>query len=176
MAGADYPGSPILSRAMPSLFRRILPPRARGFEWMPPEVGYGWLIDRHLGHRRLYHVGASPGFSAMLAYYPDDELTVVVLSSIYSNAAQPTGEAVAAMALGQAPGPTLSRDQPLPAAEIARLVGDYRLEDRINPSGAKLSVYQEDGSLWVSPNPARRPGRSCRAAPYRSWCATTGTL
>jgi CubicO group peptidase (beta-lactamase class C family) len=126
-----------------------LPPRARGFEWMPTTVGYGWLIDRHLGHRRLFHSGSSPGFSTTLAYYPDDQLTVVVLSSIYAGTAQPVGEAAAAMAFGQEPGPPLRRDDPLPAAEIARFVGAYRFGADFRAPGATVSVFEEAGRLWL---------------------------
>ncbi|MGH3430910.1 MAG: serine hydrolase domain-containing protein, partial [Mycobacteriales bacterium] len=77
-----------------------VPLRAPGYEWMSPDVGYGWMIDANLGRRRLFHIGRSPGYSAAMAYYPDDKLTVVVLSNIYVHVTLKASEAFAAMTLG----------------------------------------------------------------------------
>ncbi|MBW8812694.1 MAG: beta-lactamase family protein [Caulobacterales bacterium] len=78
---------------------RPVPPRAAGFDWLSRDIGYGWMLDRNLGRRRVFHIGRSPGYSAALAYYPDDELTVVVLSNIYVDVTLPASEALAAMVL-----------------------------------------------------------------------------
>jgi CubicO group peptidase (beta-lactamase class C family) len=43
--------------------------------------GYGLGIREANGHRRISHGGGINGFVTMLAYYPDDDLTVVVLSN-----------------------------------------------------------------------------------------------
>jgi len=126
-----------------------LPARAAGFEWMSRQVGYGWMIDRHLGHRRLYHPGNSPGFNTAIAYYPDDGLTVIVLSNIYISNAVPLAEALAAMAFGQSLSPPLKTDNAVGPAEIARLVGDYRFGDDF-PGRKKMTVFEEDGRLWLN--------------------------
>jgi CubicO group peptidase (beta-lactamase class C family) len=41
--------------------------------------GYGWVIDQHRGLRRIVHGGGLHGFLSVLARYPDENLTVVVL-------------------------------------------------------------------------------------------------
>jgi CubicO group peptidase (beta-lactamase class C family) len=48
-----------------------------------PEAGYGfgWSIDRLDGHRRVQHGGALPGFRAQMSRYPDEGLTVIVLTN-----------------------------------------------------------------------------------------------
>ncbi|HEY3947795.1 serine hydrolase domain-containing protein [Phenylobacterium sp.] len=79
---------------------KSVPPRAPGFEWLSRDIGYGWMLDRNLGRRRVFHIGRSPGYNAALAYYPDDQLTVVVLSNIYVDATLPASEAFAGMVLG----------------------------------------------------------------------------
>jgi CubicO group peptidase (beta-lactamase class C family) len=43
--------------------------------------GYGLGIGDTNGHRRIAHGGGINGFVTMLAYYPDDDLAVVVLSN-----------------------------------------------------------------------------------------------
>jgi CubicO group peptidase (beta-lactamase class C family) len=44
--------------------------------------GYGWVISRHAGHRIIEHSGGFWGFSAYLAHYPDDQISVIVLSNL----------------------------------------------------------------------------------------------
>jgi CubicO group peptidase (beta-lactamase class C family) len=44
--------------------------------------GYGWVIARHAGHRIIEHSGGTYGFSSYLARYPDDQITVIVLSNL----------------------------------------------------------------------------------------------
>lgn len=82
---------------------RPVPPRAPGFEWLSRDIGYGWMIDRNLDRRRVFHIGRSPGYWAVMAYYPEDQLTVVVLSNIYDGAPLPASEAFAAMVLAAEP-------------------------------------------------------------------------
>ena len=43
--------------------------------------GYGLGIREADGHHLIAHGGGINGFVTMLAYYPDDDLTVVVLSN-----------------------------------------------------------------------------------------------
>jgi CubicO group peptidase (beta-lactamase class C family) len=43
--------------------------------------GFGWEIDAQDGHRRVHHGGSLPGFRAIMARYPDDGLTVIVLTN-----------------------------------------------------------------------------------------------
>ena len=43
--------------------------------------GFGLSIDAFDGHRRISHGGGINGFTSSLAYYPDDDLTIVVLAN-----------------------------------------------------------------------------------------------
>jgi CubicO group peptidase (beta-lactamase class C family) len=50
--------------------------------------GFGWLIGTQDGHKRIEHGGAWQGFTCRISRYPDDNLTVVVLTNLeagYSN-------------------------------------------------------------------------------------------
>lgn len=63
---------------------------------------YGWYIGRRLGHRVMSAKGRSPGFAAELDRYPDDGLTVILLSNSYSSVTQdPIAAAIAAIAFGE---------------------------------------------------------------------------
>lgn len=44
--------------------------------------GYGWYVGEQDGHKSLSHGGWIGGFAAALARYPDDKLTIIVLSNL----------------------------------------------------------------------------------------------
>jgi CubicO group peptidase (beta-lactamase class C family) len=45
------------------------------------EYGFGWFIDTLEGHRNIGHSGSTSGFSASLQRFPDDKLTVILLTN-----------------------------------------------------------------------------------------------
>jgi CubicO group peptidase (beta-lactamase class C family) len=48
----------------------------------PLDYNYGWFLDTLLGHRRVSHAGGyRTGFHTFIARYPDDDLSVIVLSN-----------------------------------------------------------------------------------------------
>jgi CubicO group peptidase (beta-lactamase class C family) len=48
------------------------------------EYGFGWEITTQNGHRLIEHGGAWQGFTCQISRYPDDSLTVVVLTNFDS--------------------------------------------------------------------------------------------
>lgn len=44
--------------------------------------GFGWGTSRRAGHRNFSHGGGTAGFSTLLSRYPDDGLTVILLSNL----------------------------------------------------------------------------------------------
>jgi len=44
--------------------------------------GFGWSIGRQNNHKRIEHGGAWQGFTCAISRYPDDNLTVVVLTNL----------------------------------------------------------------------------------------------
>ncbi|MFP4173830.1 MAG: serine hydrolase domain-containing protein, partial [Candidatus Hydrogenedentota bacterium] len=46
-----------------------------------PAYGHGWVITGHRGLPMLNHMGGLPGFTSIMAHYPEQGLTVVVLSN-----------------------------------------------------------------------------------------------
>jgi len=45
------------------------------------DYGLGWRLDQHRGHRRIAHNGSWVGFRTGTARYPDEKLTIVVLTN-----------------------------------------------------------------------------------------------
>jgi len=69
---------------------RLLKPASLEQVWAPLRLnsgrthpyGFGWHVEDLRGRRVVRHTGHTAGFSASLARYPDDRLTVIVLSNL----------------------------------------------------------------------------------------------
>ena len=48
---------------------------------LAPLYGFGWFLDPYRGHRRYSHYGETVGFRNSIQRFPDDRLTVIVLSN-----------------------------------------------------------------------------------------------
>jgi D-alanyl-D-alanine carboxypeptidase len=46
--------------------------------------GFGWSLDSWQGHRQIHHGGSLAGFRSELARFPDDHLSVIVLTNLSS--------------------------------------------------------------------------------------------
>lgn len=53
----------------------------------PTSYGLGWFISNHKGHKMVAHGGNIDGFSAMVAFLPQDSIGVVVLTNLNGNPA-----------------------------------------------------------------------------------------
>jgi CubicO group peptidase (beta-lactamase class C family) len=63
------------------------------------DYGFGWRVDTVDDRRRLHHDGSTSGFRNYIIRYPDDRMTVLVLSNRRGPDAMPLAEAVAAIYL-----------------------------------------------------------------------------
>jgi CubicO group peptidase (beta-lactamase class C family) len=45
------------------------------------DYGFGWRLDQYCGHRRIAHNGSWVGFRTGIARFPDEKLTIVVLTN-----------------------------------------------------------------------------------------------
>jgi CubicO group peptidase (beta-lactamase class C family) len=52
------------------------------------DYGYGWEIGEVAGHRVFSHEGSLPGFHALLQRFPDDYVTIIILSNIQTSDVQ----------------------------------------------------------------------------------------
>ena len=116
----------------------------------PLYYALGCLIVRQFeGHRKLSHSGVISGFSAHYAHYPDDELTVVVLTNLEHGAIPPYAfeRKIARAALGL-PAPVIV-DAPLSAAQLQRFAGDYDVAPFTFNTG-RFGFVAQDGRLSLS--------------------------
>lgn len=61
--------------------------------------GFGWRIDEFDGHRRMHHEGTTIGFRNFIQRFPDDRLTIIVLSNRREPGVEPLAEEVARLFL-----------------------------------------------------------------------------
>jgi CubicO group peptidase (beta-lactamase class C family) len=68
---------------------------------LAPLYGFGWFLNPHHGHRRYSHYGETAGFRNAIQRFPDDHLTVIVLSNRAEVDAPALAERVADLYLGK---------------------------------------------------------------------------
>lgn len=69
----------------------------RAASWTPglEDYGFGFRIDEYRGHKRYHHSGSTSGFRNFMQQFPDDKLTVIVLTNRAGPDVQPLAEKVA---------------------------------------------------------------------------------
>jgi CubicO group peptidase (beta-lactamase class C family) len=91
--------------------------------------GYGWQVGEKFGRRKLDHSGSYDGFSAYLLRFPDDRVTVIVLSNSDRASAGRTGSNLAAILFGA--------EYKLPTAQLRDL-----LWNTIASDGTEAAIRQ----------------------------------
>ena len=59
--------------------------------------GFGWYVDRFVGHRRFRHHGETTGFTNAIQLFPDEQLAIVILTNRSDSAPWKIAEEIAAM-------------------------------------------------------------------------------
>ncbi len=130
----------------------------------PSSYGFAWNIGKQNGHRRIEHGGAWQGFTTNISRYPDDSVSVVVLTNLDAAHSDPglIAQVVAGLAapsLLPAKFTAISDTQPAVAASLARVLDqlakgeDIRTQAtseraaRITPETRKW-VQQRLATLW----------------------------
>lgn len=133
---------------------RVVSPRSWSQMTTPASISGGGTADYGMGvvlvspdgARRIGHGGYGGGFSAQAAYYPEKELTVVVMLNRFTFA-EHLERRVARRLLGL-PEAT-SAEVALSAEERQRYAGSYD----IGIPGAHPEVVERDGKLWFVSRP-----------------------
>lgn len=108
----------------------------------------GLIISDVSGHRKIGHSGDISGFAATMAYYPEDDLSIVILTNASGSPVPPASleRKFARIAL-KLPDPPKPEPMP-PGGQLAKLEGQYRFAPvrfRIND----ISIRVKDGNLAV---------------------------
>jgi CubicO group peptidase (beta-lactamase class C family) len=130
----------------------------------PAGYGFAWNIGEQNGHKRIEHGGAWQGFTCSISRYPDDGVTVVVLTNLDAGHSNPGVIAHVAAglvnpALNMAKLEAIADDQPALAERMKKLLDEIvagkdirpeaspQLAALITPEMAK-NVQQRLGKLW----------------------------
>ena len=68
---------------------KLLKESSKQLWWTPTKLnggkiqnyGFAWTIDTFEGHKNISHGGATSGFSATLQRFPDDNLSIIILTN-----------------------------------------------------------------------------------------------
>ena len=123
-----------------------------GIDSMRGDLSYVWSIGRLLDRRKVWFAGRSPGFSAAISYFPEDDLAIVVLSNTYSLVTTQAADAIAAMVFGAPYARQEISDAPLPVESVRRWVGTYQFGERAPVPRMKMRVAEEHGRLTLEPD------------------------
>jgi hypothetical protein len=106
---------------------------------------YGWNVGKRGNRRSISHGGGIYGFATQLARYPDDHVTVVVLSNVEGASAGAVSNNLSAIVFGDPV--TLPKQRTaitLPSQTFEKYVGDYQLL-----TGVVLTVTTEGGKIYM---------------------------
>lgn len=129
-------------------------PQQRELMWTPVTLndgsekpyGFGWEVGTTGGHRQVKHAGTMLGFRSQLLRFPDDRLTVIVLTNATQSSPEKVALGVAAFYI-----PDLKPPQPRrkatrqPTDLLDRYTGRYQF-----PGDRVLTIARRDGKLTVS--------------------------
>ena len=113
----------------------------------PTGYGFGWVIGNQNGHMLIQHGGAWQGFTCDISRYPDDALTVVVLTNLDAGHARPAlfSHVIAGLADARLLPPKLSAiddTQPAIAASLRslldRIAAGQDIREHVTPEFAKI--------------------------------------
>jgi CubicO group peptidase (beta-lactamase class C family) len=114
-------------------------------------VGYGWFKSQNKRFAEIayYMNGRSPGFASFVLYLPHDQMTVVVLSNIYSSATTTIGYDVAALSLGL-PYEQFHFREPAPdASELKTCTGTFQFGPDFYQPSARVSLTANGTELFL---------------------------
>jgi len=147
-AGALYSTTEDLLKWEQALYTEKLLTKKSLDEMFTPLKGtyaYGWNVGKRGNRRSISHGGGIYGFATQLARFPDDKVTVVVLSNVEGASAGAVANNLSAIVFGDPV--TLPKQRTaitLPAQAFEKYVGDYQLLPAV-----VLTVSTEGGKIFM---------------------------
>ena len=147
-AGALYSTTEDLLKWEQALYTEKLLTKKSLDEMFTPAKGtyaYGWNVGKRNNRNSISHGGGIYGFATQLARYPDDRVTVIVLSNVEGASAGAIANNLSAIVFGDPV--TLPKQRTaitLPAQAFEKYVGDYQLLPNV-----VLTVSTENGKFYV---------------------------
>jgi CubicO group peptidase (beta-lactamase class C family) len=114
--------------------------------------GYALNIDTFYNHRRVWHSGAIPGYTAQSCHFPAEDMTIIVLSNDEGYVGQIT-DAIASIFFGlPVRMPHLQKETSVQPSVLARYVGKYKIDQTSGTLRFELLV--DNGKLCLKPEGA----------------------
>jgi len=114
----------------------------------PEDNRYGWYMFERRGHRLMAAKGQGSGFTAELDRYPDDDVTIILLTNSSETASQgPVAGDLAAIVFGQEASPPPLRPVAIPASALASYAGRYQYGPDYFLPNASLTLTANPGFL-----------------------------
>jgi len=111
-------------------------------------LGYGLSNSPQGGHLRYHRSGGSPGFSSFFAVYPEEELSIIMLSNIHIHVPYFNVPKIASIVFGE-PYEQLNLVSPTEVDQklVQKLPGTFQFDENFyNPNGTVTITYK-DGML-----------------------------
>jgi len=67
----------------------------RAFTPALENYGFGWRVDAYKGHFRVHHTGSTCGFCNVIQRFPEDKLTIVILTNRDGESVAPLADELA---------------------------------------------------------------------------------
>jgi len=112
--------------------------------------GFGWFIDSVNNHLHVHHSGAVPGFRSDFERFPDDKLTVIVLTNVGSANVERMAQNIAGFfvpALKPLPTKVLPDKEPEITARVKNFINGLQQHSAIDTStlsGELAKIYKRD--------------------------------
>jgi CubicO group peptidase (beta-lactamase class C family) len=97
--------------------------------------GYGWMTGQFFGNRYVRHSGGYPGYMSELIYYPDKDITIIILNNFgnYDESLWPVVMGLSCILFDRPYDDwKLRKEIQVDATALARYAGIYRLDKRRN--------------------------------------------
>jgi CubicO group peptidase (beta-lactamase class C family) len=133
--------------------RKILKPETwkRAFEPKIKNYGYGWQTGEFFGKKYVKHSGGYPGFMSEFIYYPDENLTIVLLNNFgtYDQNIWSVGMGLSCIAFHLPYDNWKTRQKISPDKNLLqKRVGTYRMN--FMNSKSNVNINMKDNQLYLS--------------------------
>lgn len=147
-AGALYSTTGDLLIWDQALLTEKLLKRASLTEMYTPVKGncaFGWNVGKRGSRTAISHGGAIYGFATQISRFPDDRVTVVVLSNVQGSSPGAVANNLAAAAFGEPVNMPVERKAiSLPSQTLDKYVGEYQLLQNVT-----VTILNQGGKLFM---------------------------
>lgn len=114
------------------------------------DSGYGWYLKKQFDKNYIYMSGRSPGFSAYIGRYPEEEICIIVLSNIYVSLARQLAIDLAGILFKQPVELPVFNRSKISKDDLGQIIGKYKFGKDFYRPDFTLEVTAHEGNLYSS--------------------------